>query len=126
MTAPVVEDANGVPGELRAEFSGVLRAGVAISGALLLLGLGLATAHGSVGLAGQTGALPFGRFFSDLAAGQPWTLLWLGVVVLAATPVVRVLLALGNFASARDRDFVALTGFVLLVLLTSLVVGAVA
>jgi|HubBroStandDraft_2_1064218.scaffolds.fasta_scaffold249916_2 uncharacterized membrane protein len=126
MSGPTSPAPVGEPRELRAEFAGILRTGVVVSGALLLVGLVLAIAHGSVGLAGRTGALPFGQLGSDLASGQPWAWLWLGVVVLAATPVLRVVLALGNFASVRDRDYVALTGFVLFVLLASVVVGFVA
>jgi uncharacterized membrane protein len=126
MTAVPTAAAPGEPRELRAEFSGVLRVGVAVSGILLFAGLVLAAAQGSVGLAARTGALPFGQYFADLMGGQPWTLLWLGVVVLAVTPVVRVVLALGNFASAKDRDYVALTGFVLFILLASIVLGVAA
>jgi uncharacterized membrane protein len=47
-------------------------------------------------------------------------------VVLAVSPVVRVLLALEVFARARDREYVAITGFVLAVLLASLVLGVAA
>jgi uncharacterized membrane protein len=126
MTAVPTPAAPDEPRELRAEFSGVLRVGVAVSGIVLFAGLLLAAVQGSVGLAARTGALPFGRYFMDLMAGQPWTLLWLGVVVLAVTPVVRVVLALGNFASARDRDYVALTAFVLFILLASIVLGVAA
>jgi len=100
--------------------------GVLLSGVLLLLGLLLAVARGSIGLAGRTGALPFGQLAGDLVGGQPWAFLWLGVVVLAATPVIRVVLALANFAGAKDRDYVVLTSFVLAVLLASVAVGAVA
>ncbi|HEV8050439.1 MAG TPA: DUF1634 domain-containing protein [Thermoplasmata archaeon] len=111
---------------VRSEFANVLRGGVLVSGIFLLVGLLLAVAQGSVGIAGGTGALPFGRLLPDLAGGRPWAFLWLGVVVLAATPVVRVLLALANFAGARDRDYVVLTSFVLAVLFASVVVGALA
>lgn len=126
MTAPETAGVAGEPRELRAEFAGVLRIGVVVSGALLLVGLVLAIAQNSVGIAGRTGALPFGQFGADLLTGHPWAWLWLGIVVLAATPVLRVVLALGNFASVRDRDYAALTGFVLFVLLASVAVGFVA
>jgi uncharacterized membrane protein len=108
---------------MRSSFVRELRAGVAISGALLLIGLLDIAWHGSAGMAGQAGVVPFGQFGSDLLAGQAWTFLWLGVAVLALTPVVRVAFALVQFAQARDRDYVNLTAFVLAVLGVSLLVG---
>jgi uncharacterized membrane protein len=114
------------PAGLREGFGEVLRGGVVVSAALLLVGLALVLHQGGVGLAGSVGALPLGALAADLASGQAWAYLWLGVVVLAATPVVRVLLALEVFARARDREYVAITGFVLAVLLASLVLGVAA
>jgi uncharacterized membrane protein len=111
---------------MRRSFVRELRAGVALSGALLLVGLLDVAAHGSAGAAGQPGVVPFGQFGSDLLAGQSWTFLWLGVAVLALTPVVRVAFALVQFARERDRDYVSLTAFVLTVLGLSLVVGVTA
>jgi uncharacterized membrane protein len=126
VTGPRIPSISPEPVHLRSEFAGVLRLGVLVSAVLLLVGLARAVLENSVGIAGRTGGLPFAKFAADLGAGQPWAFLWLGVVVLAVTPVVRVAIALGNFASARDRDFVALTGFVLAVLLASVTVGVLA
>ena len=111
------------PAGLRESFGRVLRVGVVVSGLLLAIGLGLEVVRETTGIAGRTGALPLGSLVTDLATGQPWAFLWLGVVALAATPMVRVALALGVFARAQDRAFVAITGFVLAVLLASIVVG---
>jgi uncharacterized membrane protein len=111
---------------MRRGFGRTLRAGVVVSGLLLLAGLLLAAAQGSAGIAGRFGRVPLGNLASDLAAGQPWTFLWLGVAVLAVTPVLRVAIALVGFARTGDLPYVALTGFVLAVLLGSLVIGVVA
>ncbi|MCI4322183.1 MAG: DUF1634 domain-containing protein [Thermoplasmata archaeon] len=121
---PTVE--TGDSPTMRSSFARELRVGVALSGALLLIGLLAVAWHGSAGLAGQSGVVPFGQFGNDLLAGQAWTFLWLGVAVLALTPVVRVALALVQFAHARDRDYVSLTAFVLAVLGASLLVGVTA
>jgi uncharacterized membrane protein len=47
-------------------------------------------------------------------------LIQLGLLVLIATPVARVAFSLIAFLRQRDRTYVALTGFVLLLLLSSL------
>ncbi|MFI5414285.1 MAG: DUF1634 domain-containing protein [Candidatus Lutacidiplasmatales archaeon] len=113
------------PPGLRDAFGHVLRYGVLVSGLFLVVGFLLAAARGSTGLAGSTGRLPLDRLSGALGAGDPWAYLFVGVVVLAATPVVRVTFALGGFAAVRDRAYVLITGFVLAVLLTSLAIGAV-
>ena len=128
MIGPVAAGApaSDEPVGLRESFARVLRYGVVLSAVLLLTGLALAAVHDSAGIAGQVGALPLGRLPAALASGQAWPFLWLGVAVLALTPVVRVALALGAFARARDRDFVRIAGFVLAVLAASLLIGVLA
>jgi uncharacterized membrane protein len=113
------------PPGLRDAFGHLLRYGVVLSGVFLVLGILLAAARGSTGLAGSTGRLPLGQLAASLTAGDPWAYLFLGVAVLAATPVVRVALALGGFARVGDRAYMLITGLVLTVLLASLAIGAV-
>ena len=114
------------PVGLRESFGRVLRVGVLVSGIFLLIGFGLAVVRGTTGIAGQIGTLPLRNLGGALGAGDPWAFLFVGVFVLAITPVVRVAIALLGFANAKDRPFVAITGFVLAVLLTSLVLGLLA
>jgi uncharacterized membrane protein len=113
------------PPGLRDGFGHVLRFGVLVSGLFLVAGFLLAVGRGSAGLAGVVGALPLGQLAGALGAGDPWGYLFLGVAVLAATPVIRVALAFESFARFRDRSYVLITGFVLLVLLGSLAFGVV-
>ncbi len=47
----------------------------------------------------------------------------LGLLVLVATPVLRVAASIGLFAVKRDRTFVAITSLVLVLLVTSFVLG---
>jgi uncharacterized membrane protein len=114
------------PPGMRESFSAVLRVGVAVSAAFLIVGFVLAVVRGGAGIAAATGTLPLARLGGALGAGDPWAFLFVGVFVLAITPVARVALAFVGFAHARDRPFVAITGFVLAVLLASLAVGLVA
>jgi uncharacterized membrane protein len=56
---------------------------------------------------------------SGLASGSPASVLQLGLIVLLATPVARVVASVILFAAERDGRYVAITLFVLCVLLVS-------
>ncbi|MCI4324572.1 MAG: DUF1634 domain-containing protein [Thermoplasmata archaeon] len=113
------------PPGLRDAVGHLLRVGVLVSGIFLFVGFLLAVLRGTAGIAGSVGALPLRGLVGALGAGDPWAYLFVGVAVLAATPVIRVALALESFARVRDRPYVLITGFVLLVLLSSLAFGVV-
>ncbi len=94
----------------------VLRGGLAIAFALMAIGLAVSFA------AGERTA-PAVRLF-DLGhqtAGE--TIMALGVLVLAITPLLRVLTLIVLWAWERDLRFVAIAIVVLGVLVTSVVVG---
>lgn len=105
----------------------LLRAGVLVAAALVLLG-GLLhlILHGGLRpdyrhFAGEPGDLQHpGRILVLALHASPEGLIQLGVLVLLATPVLRVAFSLLAFARERDRTYVALTSVVLLVLLLSL------
>ncbi len=105
----------------------VLRAGVVLAGALVLLG-GLLhlVQHGGLRpdyrhFAGEPGEFQQPSQILALALRfSPEGLIQLGVLVLLATPVLRVAFSLVAFARERDRTYVGLTSLVLLVLLLSL------
>ena len=60
-----------------------------------------------------------GAVISGVASAKPFAIIELGVIVLLATPVLRVLNSLILFGIERDRAFVLITLFVFLVLLFS-------
>lgn len=60
-----------------------------------------------------------GGLASGLEAGDAGSVLMLGLIVLLATPVARVAASVLLFAAERDKTYVAITLFVLLVLLFS-------
>lgn len=105
----------------------LLRAGVLLAAALVLLG-GLLhlILHGGLRpdyrhFAGEPGEFQHPTQILALALHfSPEGLIQLGVLVLLATPVVRVAFSLFAFARERDRTYVGLTALVLLVLLLSL------
>lgn len=65
-----------------------------------------------------------GAILQGVAHGEPLAIITLGIVILIATPISRVLLTLVNFLVERDRMYTVFTSVVLLVLLYSLLAGS--
>lgn len=110
----------------------VLRFGVLTSAAVILIGtVLLVAASGSSGISSSLtynpNQIPHGTFdvsLSGLANGlvgfQPYSLIELGVIILLATPVSRVLISVFLFAAEGDRLYVYITAVVLALLLFSI------
>ena len=140
---PPGETAGGMAPISRMErlISAVLRGGVLLSAAVILFGVLL------LALTRETGyALLLPHHLSDILAfhpatgpgyfptapatvlrgalaGKPYAIIGLGMLLLIATPVVRVALSVVFFLVERDWLYVGITVFVLTVLLLSLVAG---
>jgi uncharacterized membrane protein len=99
----------------------VLRAWVAVSVAIMLLGLGLLAFK--PGLT-EVAFLTVAQIFSQAIKLQPVALLNLGVLVLLATPFMGVLVATVVFIMKKERIFVIISLAVLATLLVSLAVGS--
>ena len=108
--------------------SRVLRFGVVISAAIIIVGLLLLIAAN--GSSDATPLLDFnlrqaptlGSFLSGLASLQPYSVIELGAIVLIATPVSRVLISIFLFAAQKDRLYTMITLTVLALLLFSMLV----
>jgi uncharacterized membrane protein len=98
----------------------ILRVGVAVSVALLAVGLALGVASGEE-LTPR--AVPLGDLGAGLAAMESAAYLSLGLVVLIATPFVRVAGSLLAFVRLRDRRYTLVTAAVLAVMCVSVVIG---
>jgi len=103
----------------------ILTGGVSISAALIAVGLvtGLVAGWGQSLTGGPTGtaaASNFSAIADNLAAFRPIGIAQLGLLVLLATPVVRVAAAIVGFALERDRLYVAVSAIVLGILLASI------
>jgi uncharacterized membrane protein len=113
------------PARFRALVSGVLIIGVVTSAVLMTIGF---AASLIVGWEGSLRGLPPTNLppsdFSAVGTGlrdlRPIAFAQAGLLVLVATPVVRVLASIGAFALARDRLYTAITLAVLAILLVSL------
>jgi uncharacterized membrane protein len=105
--------------------STVLVVGVSLSAVLVaigfLTGLAIGWTDSLVGAPPNT-VVPtdFSGVFAGLAAGRPVAIAQLGLLVLVATPVIRVGVSLIAFVVERDRLYVAITASVLGLLLLSL------
>jgi len=112
----------------------VLRYGVLLSGMLIILGTtGLALTNGASDTSGMLiynpnfiphdsiDVSPSG-LVHGIVAFAPFSWIELGVVVLIATPVARVLISVFLFAAERDRLYVLITAVVLALLLFSILV----
>ena len=106
--------------------SNVLRGGVLASAAIILLGVVIFYVR-----AATSGHTPSGKPFPTslpavgrgLAHGDPLAIVALGLLVLLATPVVRVAVSVIAFALEGDRLYVVITALVLLILLASFALG---
>ena len=104
----------------------VLRGGVLLSAGIMLVGvldvvrLALTSPH-MVSLALVPHSL--GAVLAGLGHGDPLAIIVLGLLVLLATPVVRVAVSIVAFAVERDPVYTAITTLVLLILCTSFALG---
>ncbi len=101
--------------------SNVLRGGVLVSAAVILVGVILYYLHPS---GGRVLAYPhtLGQVVAGLQVGSPVAILTLGLLILLATPVIRVAVSVGAFALEHDWLYVVITLIVLALLLASILV----
>ncbi|TAN24105.1 MAG: DUF1634 domain-containing protein, partial [Actinomycetota bacterium] len=115
--------------------SAVLRIGVLVSLSIVILGV-LVSFAGKPGIYLHNNAInkalltkssdyphSLSAVFSGLVHFQGEALIVFGLIVLLATPILRVLVSAVIFAFQRDRYFVPITVFVFLVLVTSFLLG---
>lgn len=100
--------------------SRVLGAGIAVAVAFMLAGLVLGAAQGD-GIPQRVVGL--GRLLPGLVAFDPAACLSVGLLVLIATPFVRVIGSIVAFALQRDRRYVLVTTAVLVVMCVGVLLG---
>jgi uncharacterized membrane protein len=112
---------------LALEVGGVLRLGVIIASAVIVLGLvpflvreGARNADFRVFRGEPAAFRTVSGALADAAGANPRGIMQLGVLLLVATPFARVALCLLEFARARDRLYVGVSLLVLLALLWGL------
>lgn len=104
--------------------SHVLRGGVVISAAIILLGVVWFYLQMAItGHATLTYPHTVVEVAQQLAQGDPLALVALGLLILLLTPILRVAISIVIFALERDWLYTVITLIVLLILLVSLLLG---
>jgi uncharacterized membrane protein len=115
---------------MRLLVSNTLRIGVLASVGIVFVGLVLMLAEQSTGygcvlsnlsclLVRASYPRSLAGLFSGLALAKPFAIIEFGVIVLLATPVLRVVASIALFAAEKDRIFMMITLTVLAILLIS-------
>ncbi len=107
---------------------GILQGGVVLSATVILIGLIMLSLQPDMFAPQMLQLFPqtFGQVWTGLLVLRPQAVITLGLLLLIATPVVRVAVSIVAFGAEHDRRFVGITTLVLLILLFSLFyVGAV-
>ena len=117
--------------------STLLRTGVVVSILIIILGTGLSFVHHPNYLhsaaddlkrltnPGEACPRTLPDIITGLRAGRGQALVAVGLILLIATPIMRVAVSIGVFLYQRDHIFVIITTVVLLLLLLSFVLGKV-
>jgi uncharacterized membrane protein len=95
--------------------SRVLQIGVTLSSIVIGFGVLLSFLHSG---SQQINVTPT-QIMSGVLALQPEAVIFLGLIILIATPVIRVAISIVSFAFEHDRTFVVISSIVLAILLTS-------
>ena len=96
-----------------------------VATALLAVGVALMLASGIAPLSGGP-RLDISALAGDLASIQPAGFLWLGLIVVIATPVTRVIAAAIAFARAGEQRMVAVAVGIVAVIAVSVLTAAAA
>ncbi|HET9109612.1 MAG TPA: TSUP family transporter [Ktedonobacterales bacterium] len=103
--------------------SNVLRGGVLLSAAVILVGVALYYIQPHpAGKSALTYPHTLGDVIPSVLSGSPEAIITLGLLVLLATPVLRVAVSIGAFALEHDWRYVFITTLVLALLLCSILV----
>ncbi len=105
--------------------SGVLRGGVLLSAGLIAVGVVGFYVRGMWRSPTTGGAFPhtLASVLQGLLRGEPLAIIALGLLVLLATPVLRVLVSIVAFLLEGDRLYALITALVLLILVASFLLG---
>ncbi len=103
----------------------ILRGGVIISAAIILIGMFLLILHPGALTGYNLGAFPhtLDQVWWGLLALRPQAVIALGLLLLIAIPVITVLASAVAFALERDRRYVVIAITVLAILIVSLLIG---
>ena len=111
---------------VEARIARLLTLGTRVAVGLLAVGSILLIAGGGSPLDADWPPLDLAALPADLAALHPAAYLWLGLVAMIATPLLRVTVATGGFARAGERRLAALGAGVLVIIGLAVLAGSLA
>ncbi|MNI32670.1 hypothetical protein D3C73_865910 [compost metagenome] len=109
--------------EVELIISKMLRVGVIIAGAVIVIGLLQYLITGDSGYPGETFPTSFGGIFEGLFQLKAMAVIETGLLLLILTPVFRVFVSLFVFWAEKDYRFVAITAVVFIILIVSFLLG---
>lgn len=112
----------GPDGSLEARIGRLLTIGTYASMALIVVGVVIMAATGQTPL-GVGPDLDLGRIAADIAALQPAGFLWLGLLLVLATPSARVVAAFVGYVRGGERDMALVAVLILAVISLGVLVG---
>lgn len=125
--SPADHDRERLIRQVELVISQVLRGGVLLSAAIILIGVvwfyWRAFVRHSEGFAISAFPHSLAAVGTGLGHGDPLAVIALGLLILLATPIVRVAVSIVAFAVERDWTFVAVTALVLVILIVSFLLG---
>lgn len=112
-------------GSVEITISKLLRAGVMISAAIIIIGFIMFLATGNIGYSGNTFPTTSGEIYTGLVQLKSYGIIMTSLLFLIATPVFRVGVSIIVFAQEKDYLYVKITALVFAILIFSFVMGKV-
>jgi uncharacterized membrane protein len=109
--------------ETTALIGAVLQGGVILSSLVIILGVALLLLTPASRNAAITVPDSLGQVWNGICTLQPAAIIALGLILLIATPVLRVAVSILAFAHEHDRRYVLISSIVLFILLCSFLLG---
>lgn len=109
--------------EIELRIGKILRAGVFISSAIIIIGLIMFVFMGHSGYPGTTYPRGLSEIAEGLVAFKAFAWLMTGLFLLILTPVLRVVASIFAFAKEGDKMYVIITMMVLAVLIIAILLG---
>ncbi|MCI1895158.1 MAG: DUF1634 domain-containing protein [Lactobacillus sp.] len=101
----------------------ILRIGVIIAAAVIVLGLALLLITGQSGYPAGVHPSKPGAILQGVIAFKPYAVLMLGLFLLILTPVLRVVVSIYAFIKEKDHLYAWITTIVLVILVIAMVIG---
>lgn len=112
-------------GDIEIIISKFLRAGVILSGLIILVGLLMFLVSGKSGYPGSSYPTTPVAIIKGLLVLKPYAIIMTGLLILISTPVFRVGVSIIVFAKEKDYLYVKITAAVFAILLISFMMGKV-